>query len=353
MAAWENDAPVEAPKVEKPWEKDKTTASLKERKDLEKEVAEEDYRIPGTDARIPYTRNLNTFLINTGSGMLDLWEGGKQIVAGAVDKISPRETKLSDLILGKKPESREAEITREYSAERKLLRPLQENSPYLSAAGRITGQIAPTLVIPVGAGASGLRALSGVRGLSMLAGAGAATDAALMGAAQGALNFTEEGESRLAHMATGAAFGAGSVKGLQAFARAPSWAQTALGAAAGAGVVAATNGTEDKLPLAAGAVAGAMAGRYGGRLLQNTAAEATQGPPRPPTQAEAALSNARDQGYVVPPTQAKTGSAWDQLLEGFSGKITTAQAASVKKQEVKNRLARESLDEIEAHVDAG
>lgn len=60
-------------------------------------------------------------------------------------------------------------------------------------------------------------------------------------------------------------------------------------------------------------------------------------------QRDATLATSRGAGYVVPPTQANPRSAWNQLLEGFSGKIKTAQAASVKNQAVTNRLVRESI----------
>jgi hypothetical protein len=51
-----------------------------------------------------------------------------------------------------------------------------------------------------------------------------------------------------------------------------------------------------------------------------------------------AVSAARDAGYVVPPTDINP-NALNSVLEGLSGKIKTAQAASVKNQPVTNRLA--------------
>ena len=56
----------------------------------------------------------------------------------------------------------------------------------------------------------------------------------------------------------------------------------------------------------------------------------------------AAVGAARGQGYVIPPTQAKPSLA-NRILEGFSGKITTAQNASAKNQTVTNRIAAEAL----------
>lgn len=52
-----------------------------------------------------------------------------------------------------------------------------------------------------------------------------------------------------------------------------------------------------------------------------------------------ALGNAMKAGYVVPPSQVKP--SWtNSLLEGFAGKISTAQKASVKNQQITNDLAR-------------
>lgn len=52
----------------------------------------------------------------------------------------------------------------------------------------------------------------------------------------------------------------------------------------------------------------------------------------------AAVAAARDAGYVVPPTDINP-NALNSALEGLSGKIKTAQAASVKNQPVTNKLA--------------
>lgn len=57
---------------------------------------------------------------------------------------------------------------------------------------------------------------------------------------------------------------------------------------------------------------------------------------------QAAIGAARGDGYVIPPSQARPSLA-NRLLEGFSGKITTAQNASAKNQGVTNRLAAEAL----------
>lgn len=51
---------------------------------------------------------------------------------------------------------------------------------------------------------------------------------------------------------------------------------------------------------------------------------------------------ARDSGYVIPPSQAKPTLA-NRALEGFSGKITTAQNASARNQAVTNQLVAKEL----------
>lgn len=58
---------------------------------------------------------------------------------------------------------------------------------------------------------------------------------------------------------------------------------------------------------------------------------------------DAAVSSARDAGYVLPPTDINP-SPLNSLAEGLSGKIKTQQAASFKNQPVTNALAAKSLD---------
>jgi Transglycosylase SLT domain len=55
-----------------------------------------------------------------------------------------------------------------------------------------------------------------------------------------------------------------------------------------------------------------------------------------------AITSARDAGYVIPPTQANP-TMTNRLLEGFSGKLTTAQNASAKNSEITNGLAAKAL----------
>jgi hypothetical protein len=102
----------------------------------DKEVTNENYRVPFTDTRIPHTSTLNQFLISTGRGMVDLWAGAKQI-AGADVSEQP-----DDLEQFKK---------------------LEKEAPITSTVGRVAGQVAPTLAVPFGTAAKGVQMLSKLR----------------------------------------------------------------------------------------------------------------------------------------------------------------------------------------------
>lgn len=55
-----------------------------------------------------------------------------------------------------------------------------------------------------------------------------------------------------------------------------------------------------------------------------------------------AVKESRDLGYVIPPTQAKPTLS-NRLIEGFAGKLTTAQNASARNAEVTNALAAKAI----------
>jgi hypothetical protein len=76
-----------------------------------------------------------------------------------------------------------------------------------------------------------------------------------------------------------------------------------------------------------------VAGQKAGSVLR--------GPGQTP-QLVQAIKDARAAGYVIPPTQAKPTLA-NRMLEGLSGKITTAQNASAKNQAVTNKLAAKAV----------
>ena len=63
-------------------------------------------------------------------------------------------------------------------------------------------------------------------------------------------------------------------------------------------------------------------------------------PPSP--QMVQSIQQARDLGYVIPPTQANP-SMLNRAMEGIAGKVSTAQNASARNQEITNRLASKAL----------
>ena len=62
----------------------------------------------------------------------------------------------------------------------------------------------------------------------------------------------------------------------------------------------------------------------------------------PAPQMQQTVKEARDLGYVIPPTQANP-SLLNRIIEGTAGKLSTAQNASARNQEITNRLTAKSL----------
>lgn len=85
-------------------------------------------------------------------------------------------------------------------------------------------------------------------------------------------------------------------------------------------------------------IQGAIGGAFpvAGKLVS-----ALRGTPLSPQMATA-VGEARQAGYTVPPTQAG-GGVVNRLLEGMAGKASTLQEASVRNQEITNKLAAKSL----------
>lgn len=132
-------------------------------------------------------------------------------------------------------------------------------------------------------------------------GANSLIGASLAGAAQGGLLAPGSLEERSGKAASGAAFGAG-------------------GYAAGKAIQAGAKGLL-------------------GRMSNKAAEGAAKGLPRDET-----LAIVQREGYVLPPTQASENPGWlTRAAEGFAGKLTTAQAASIKNQEVTDTLARRAI----------
>lgn len=106
-------------------------------------------------------------------------------------------------------------------------------------------------------------------------------------------------------------------------------------AATAAAVAQETLGPEYAAPAAMAAGAGVQAVQNA-RQAQLAKQQATN------AQRDKAVAEARKAGYVLPPTQSNP-SLWTRMLEGFAGKLSTAQQASAKNQQITNVLARRSL----------
>lgn len=127
---------------------------------------------------------------------------------------------------------------------------------------------------------------------------------------------------------------AGTLTGAQALA-----ARTAAGAVTGG----ASAGLVDPAQAGFGAVIGGAL--PGASKVAGLVGQKIGGALRGPVQSAdmtAAVQAARANGYVIPPTQASP-TLGNRLLEGFSGKITTAQNASAKNQGVTSGLAAKEL----------
>ena len=94
---------------------------------------------------------------------------------------------------------------------------------------------------------------------------------------------------------------------------------------------------------------GLLGGAFGVALtpLQKLAG-VLRGPEQTPQMA-GAVEKAREAGYVIPPTQARE-SIVNRVLEGTAGKVSTAQNASAKNQEITHKLVAKSLGLAEDEV---
>lgn len=120
-------------------------------------------------------------------------------------------------------------------------------------------------------------------------------------------------------------------------------ADMGIRAAGGAGAGAVSAGLVDPENAQTGAVVGGLlppAARVAGSAGSGVRNLIT-GPVQTP-EAIAAIKSAQGAGFVIPPSQAKP-TLTNRLLEGFSGKLSTAQNASARNAEVTNRLAAEAL----------
>jgi hypothetical protein len=116
---------------------------------------------------------------------------------------------------------------------------------------------------------------------------------------------------------------------------------TRAGGGAAAGATAA--GVIDPEYAGTGAIVGGVLppALAGAGKVANVVGRTISGPAVQPG-VQQAVTAARNAGYVIPPTQAKP-TLTNRLLEGFSGKITTAQNASARNQPITNELAKKSI----------
>lgn len=231
---------------------------------------------------------------------------GKGINA-AGDLISPPQTSITSLVTGKQAGGNAAGNWLVKDAERGLkkiegeLAPYKQQSPVAATAGEIGGNVIATL--PVGGVlAKGAQALGAPTALTT----SIATGGMRAGATSGAANM-------LTRMAGGGIAG-GASAGLVD--------PESIGIGAGIGAV---------LPPAMRTVG--IAGNAIGRTISG---------PAVPEGVLAAAQAGRELGYVVPPTQVRP-TLLNRLVEGAAGKLTTAQNASARNQEVTNHLARGAL----------
>lgn len=174
--------------------------------------------------------------------------------------------------------------------------------------GRIGGNIAATL--PVG-GVLG----AGVRGLGGAVGAGRVAEPLAQAIASGGMRAGGlSGVPGIAARMAGGAIGGGATAGLV------DPESTVTGAVIGAAMPVAVQGAAKALQSAGAAVRG----------------------PAPAVGVQAAARAGQEAGYVIPPTQVRP-SLVNRLMEGTAGKISTAQNASARNQEVSNRLAKRAL----------
>lgn len=129
-------------------------------------------------------------------------------------------------------------------------------------------------------------------------------------------------------------------------------ANTYTGAAivgSGMGALQPTSGDESRLVNTALGGAAGVAGQFIGNKAANAVATRLANRTNELQTSQAAnavrdttLREAQAAGYVLPPTSVKPGAV-NSVFEGVSGKVKTAQAASIKNQEVTNVLAKKSL----------
>lgn len=219
------------------------------------------------------------FMIGAGQGFANLGRGAGQILREGIEKVSPQQKTLSDLIVPQQTNNLADKLnlpTRQ-DISRNRLQEQYINQDKAATAGNVAANISaflPTAFVP---------------GLNTVTGAG------LTGTTFGALQPVTEEESRVKNALISGGTGAAVTKGVQVLGNALKQNQTIQNA------LKSKNTTFDK-----------------------------------------SLQEAVDAGYVVPPSYAKSGG-FARLAEAISGKAKTNQLAMVKNQEVTNTLGRKYL----------
>lgn len=120
----------------------------------------------------------------------------------------------------------------------------------------------------------------------------------------------------------------------QAFAAAPTTQLASAGAAGAGSSFAKEMGLDETEQTVAGLAAGVLTAAAPTLATRNMASLAPQ--------TKQIVTEARQAGYTIPPSQTNP-SLTNKVLESLSGKIKTNQAAAVKNQEITNDLAKKSL----------
>lgn len=231
-----------------------------------------------------------------------------------IDKITDlvqgdRGPNVSGLVTGKQPLSRNEERRQDMTNALGMMGANTDSTAF--AVGKIGGEIAGT----AGAGGAIGNTLARVPGAAV--------------AMPGAINALRTGG-----MTTGQAVAPGAINALRDV------GTRAVGGAVAGG---ASAGLVDPEQAAMGAAVGGALPVVlkGAGMAGNALGRAFRGPEVPQNVLQGAQA-AREAGLVIPPTQVKP-SLPNRLLEGFSGKITTAQNASAKNQPVINDLIATEL----------
>ena len=155
-------------------------------------------------------------------------------------------------------------------------------------------------------------------------------------------NPVSYGAGRIAGMVAPAMAGGSAIGAIPSFAKAaPLMQNAALGAASGVLTPEETGKTGQEL-YKEQVKQGGIGATIGAAITPFQKLAGILRGPEQPAQMAGAVQKARDVGYVIPPTQAR-GDIANRLMEGVAGKITTAQNASARNQEVTHKLVAKSL----------